>query len=225
MYGLFDHNTAFKTIILPTSIILGVFIAMSFGMCTFSIILLSIVCAHVFAQWVLADLADRNEKRTPVYRHSIIIVAVCMYIVVAALMLWGVGVYDNAVEVYDRTTTETEEHKIAAMGEDTTFSGNVFCFGTRDYYIVMEETETGGYLKKQYPCSYTLLYESDVPPMTKTIRNYKEDVRNVSNKLFLRHGEELGENVTWKTLDTFVYEIYIPEGTLQKMPSMNVPIN
>lgn len=89
----------------------------------------------------------------------------------------------------------------------------------------MEETETGGYLKKQYPGSYTLLYESDVPPMTKTIRNYKEDVRNVSNKLFLRNGEELGENVTRRTLDTFVYEIYIPEGTLQEMPSMNVPIN
>lgn len=215
----------FSTIMLPMALLLGASSFMVFGMCNYTYFLFAILAAYILVEFILTIIAGEKQEAERFICRAMMVVGIVGAIIIVALQLWGVAMYNRAVETFERDVDEITEHPIAAMGEDTTFSGTVFCFGTKDYYVVMEETDTGGYLRTKYPSAYTVLYKSDAEPMAKRTYTYREQVRLVKDKLFLRYDETMGENVTWRSLEDTTYEIYIPYGTLQQMPSMNVPLD
>ena len=113
----------------------------------------------------------------------------------------------KVVERFSRDVSESVEANIISMEEDT-----IFCFGTNDYYVVMQEKENGGYLKKKYPCDSTILFETETEPCVKITEVYEENILVVKDRMFLPIGKNLGENVEYRDLKDVQYEIYIPSG-------------
>lgn len=204
--------------------LLGIAILVMFEFSPYAFILLSVLVIAALAIGVLAIAEDKTkdkEKRKHI-NNAMLGCYTGFSLLLIGLSIFGANKMCKAVERFSRDTTETTESSIISMGESTSFSGNIFCFGTSDYYIVMQETENGGYLKKKYPCNSTVLFETDSKPCAKTIKVYEEDVLVAKEGLFLPAGKEPGENIEYRRFIDVQYEIYIPKGTLQELPSMDM---
>lgn len=191
----------------------------------YAFILLSLLTIASFMISVLAVLADKAEEKKRKLLNKIIIVCGAVFcFLLLCLTITGKNKMSNSIERFTRNVEESTEYNIISMEESTTFSGNIFCLNTNDYYIVMQEAENGGYLKKKYPCDSTILFETDDEPYAKTIKVYKEDVLVAKEKQFLPAGNVLGENVEHRWLIDIQYEIHIPKGTLQGYPSTDMQL-
>ena len=219
MYSGYLENDAFIAISI-TFALAGAGVLLLFEFSPYAFIRLSLLAIAALAIGALTVAANKaKDEKKKRLKKIIIGCCVAVALLLLSLTITGRNEMSKSKERFTRNVTETTENNIISMGESTTLSGSFFCFGTNDFYIVMQETENGGYLKMKYPCSSTFLYETDAEPYAKTTKVYKEDVLVAKEKLFLPIGSKLGENVERRVLLGVQHEIHIPKGTLQSHPS------
>lgn len=207
-----------------TVIFLGIANLVLFEFSPFAYILLAALTIAAVVIGIFVNIRGKinDEEKKKRVNYAIIGCSIAFCLLLLTMFVIGTNKMQEAIERFSRNTTETVEYNIISMGEDKSFSGNIFCFGTNDYYIVMQETENGGYLKEKYPSGNTVLFETDAEPCVKTIKAYEENVLVAKEGLFLPAKKKPGENIESKQLKDVQYEIYIPKGTLKELPSMDM---
>lgn len=175
-------------------------------------------------RYVSLSTSPTEGERLP-KKHNAVLIAEGIIIIMASLLFLAVYIYGMVwmgQSRYESTryVVETQEIPIVAMGENTSIYGGRYYIRSVDNYVVLQQIENGGYQKGVYPCYATTLFETDTAPYTKTITTYAERVLTVTSKWFVRVGETMGENVGQKRVEDVQYELYVPKGMAQQIPSM-----
>ena len=215
-------NFSGSTILVYGIILTAAMMTLVFEFSPYAFALLSIATFFILLINFLAIAEEKTEaeKKKQALDKIIRICYIMSCFLLLVLYVIGLNKRLKVVERFSRDVSESVEANIISMEEDT-----IFCFGTNDYYVVMQEKENGGYLKKKYPCDSTILFETETEPCVKITEVYEENILVVKDRMFLPIGKNLGENVEYRDLKDVQYEIYIPKGTLQELPSIDVQFN
>lgn len=215
-------NFSGSTILVYGIILTAGMMTLVFEFSPYAFALLSIATFFILLINFLAIAEEKTEaeKKKKTLDKIIRICYIMSCFLLLVLYVIGLNKRLKVVERFSRDVSESVEANIISMEEAT-----IFCFGTNDYYVVMQEKENGGYLKKKYPCDSTILFETETEPCVKITEVYEENILVVKDRMFLPIGKNLGENVEYRDLKDVQYEIYIPKGTLQELPSIDVQFN
>lgn len=215
-------NFSGSTILVYGIILTAGMMTLVFKFSPYAFALLSIATFFILLINFLAIVEEKTEaeKKKKALDKIIRICYIMSCFLLLVLYVIGSNKRLKVVERFSRDVSESVEANIISMEEDT-----IFCFGTNDYYVVMQEKENGGYLKKKYPCDSTILFETETEPCVKITEVYEENILVVKDTMFLPIGKNLGENVEYRDLKDVQYEIYIPKGTLQELPKIDVQFN
>lgn len=215
-------NFSGSTILMYGIILTAGMMTLVFEFSPYAFALLSIATFFILLINFLAIAEEKTEaeKKKKTLDKIIRICYIMSCFLLLVLYVIGLNKRLKVVERFSRDVSESVEANIISMEEAT-----IFCFGTNDYYVVMQEKENGGYLKKKYPCDSTILFETETEPCVKITEVYEENILVVKDRMFLPIGKNLGENVEYRDLKDVQYEIYIPKGTLQELPKIDVQFN
>lgn len=215
-------NFSGSTILMYGIILTAAMMTLVFEFSPYAFALLSIATFFILLINFLAIAEEKTEaeKKKKALDKIIRICYIMSCFLLLVLYVIGLNKRLKVVERFSRDVSESVEANIISMEEAT-----IFCFGTNDYYVVMQEKENGGYLKKKYPCDSTILFETETEPYVKITEVYEENILVVKDRMFLPIGKNLGENVEYRDLKDVQYEIHIPKGTLQELPKIDVQFN
>lgn len=162
-----------RVILGGASLLISISAAVLFGFAPFLLILLVVLWAPTLIIGVVVT-PKTERKALAFYMLTLLFYTV--------LVIGGYFTKYNSDNVHAHEKYESSQAGIIAMEESQALSGNAFCFASDDNFVVMQENESGGYERTEYPCEDTKILGTDQEPFVKTIEIYVERIVTIDTE-------------------------------------------